>query len=95
VSLHCFLNSVVEWTGAPLPRADRDELFEAYVTVWRDHLNADPRVLRSDLAAVEALAGVHRLVSWLRLIPHADPIELQTRAEIPLQYFARIAALTT
>jgi hypothetical protein len=95
VSLHGFLNSVVERTSAPLPRADRDELLDVYVTVWRDHLDADPRALRSDLAAVEALAAVHRLISWLRLIPHADPIETRTRAEIPLQYFTRVAALAS
>jgi hypothetical protein len=95
VSLHGFLDAVVEWTGAPLSRADRDELFGVYVTVWRDHLDADPQVLRSDLAATEALVGVHRLVSWLRLVPHADPIEIQTRAEIPRNYLARVAALAS
>jgi hypothetical protein len=94
VSLHGFLESVVEWTGAPLPRADRDTLFGIYLTVWRDHLDADPQVLRDDLAATEPLAGVHRLASWLRLIPHADPIETRTRAEIPRQYLANIAALS-
>jgi hypothetical protein len=95
VSLHGFLNSVVEWTGAPLPRAARVELFDVYLTVWRDHLDADPRLLRSDLVAAEALAGVHRLVSWLRLVPHADPIETRTRAEIPRQYLANVAALAS
>jgi hypothetical protein len=95
VSLHSFLNSVEEWTGAPWSRADRDELLDVYVTIWSDHLDADPRVLRSDLAAVDALAGVHRLVSWLRLVPHADPIEIRTRGELPLQYLADVAALAT
>jgi hypothetical protein len=61
--------------------------------VWRDHLDADPRVLRQDLAATEALVGVHKLVSWLRLIPYADPLELQARAEIPRHYLAAVAAL--
>jgi hypothetical protein len=93
VSLHGFLDSVVEWTRAPLSRADRDALYDAYLTVWRDHLDADLQVLRSDLTAAEALVGVHRLVSWLRLVPHADPIEIQTRAEIPRQYLARVAEL--
>jgi hypothetical protein len=93
VSLHGFLDSVVEWTGTPLSRADRDELLDVYVTVWRDHLDADPRVLRSDLDATEALVGVHRLVSWLRLVPYADPIEIQARAEIPRHYLATVATL--
>ena len=93
VSLHGFLDSVVEWTGAPLSRADRDALLDAYLTVWSDHLDADPQILRHDLTTTEALVDVHRLVSWLRLIPHADPIEIQTRAEIPLKYLAKVAAL--
>lgn len=93
VSLHGFLDSVVEWTGAPLSRADHDELLDVYLTVWRNHLDADLQVLRRDLAAAEALVGVHRLVSWLRLVPHADPIELRTRAEIPRQYLAKVAVL--
>jgi hypothetical protein len=95
VSLHGFLDSVAEWTRASLSRADRDELLDVYLMVWRDHLGADPQVLRSDLAATEALVGVHRLVSWLRLVPYADPIEIQTRAEIPRHYLATVAALAS
>ncbi|GAB3431168.1 hypothetical protein GCM10027569_78050 [Flindersiella endophytica] len=93
VSLHGFVESVVEWTGAPLARVDRDELYDAYLSVWRDHLDADPRVLRTDLAATGVLEGVHRLVSWLRLVPHADPVELRTWAEIPRRWLAGVAAL--
>jgi hypothetical protein len=93
VSLHGFLDSVVEWTRAPLSRVHRDELVEDYLSVWRDHLDADPQILRHDLVATEALVGVHRLVSWLRLVPYADPIEIRARAEIPMQYLASIAAL--
>jgi hypothetical protein len=93
VSLHGFLDSVVEWTEAPLSRADRDELLDDYLTVWGEHLDADPQVLRSDLAATEALVDVHRLVSWLRLVPYADPLEIRTRAEIPRKYLARVAEL--
>ncbi|TCC52703.1 hypothetical protein E0H75_02810 [Kribbella capetownensis] len=93
VSLHGFLDSVAEWTRAPLSRTDHAELLDVYLAVWRDHLDADPRVLRRNLAATEALVGVHRLVSWLRLVPYADPIELRTRAEIPRQYLATVAEL--
>ncbi|TCC57124.1 hypothetical protein E0H73_32130 [Kribbella pittospori] len=93
VSLHGFLDSVVEWTRAPLSRTDHDELLDVYLAAWRDHLDADPRLLRDDITATEALVGVHRLVSWLRLVPYADPIELRTRAEIPRQYLARVAEL--
>ena len=95
VSLHGFLDAVTDWTRAPLSRPDRDELLTTYLTVWRDHLDADPQVLRTDLAATEALTNVHRLTSWHRLLPHADPLELRARAEIPHNYLTAIAALTT
>ncbi|WP_329004901.1 hypothetical protein OHA18_16095 [Kribbella sp. NBC_00709] len=93
VSLHGLLDAVVEWTRAPLSRTHRDELHDTYLTVWRNHLDADPQVLRTDLAAAEALTNVHRLISWLRLIPHADPLELRTRAEIPHKYLTTITKL--
>ncbi|TCC23206.1 hypothetical protein [Kribbella sindirgiensis] len=93
VSLHGFLDSVVEWTGASLSHAHREALYEAYLAVWRDRLDADPYVLRQDLATTEALVGVHRLVSWLRLVPYADSLELQARAEIPHQYLATVAEI--
>lgn len=93
VTLHGFLDSVEEWTRAPLSRADREALYDTYLAEWRDHLDADPRVVLADLQATKVLTGVHRLVSWIRLIPYADPIELRTRAEIPLLYLARVAAL--
>lgn len=76
-----------------MPRADRAALYEVYLAVWRHHLDADPWVLRTDLAATEALLGVHRLVSWLRLIPHADRIEITARAGIPRRWLADVAAL--
>jgi hypothetical protein len=94
VSLHGFLDSVEEWTGAPLSSSDRDQLYDAYLTVWRDQLDADPHVLRADLITARALVWVHRLVSWIRLIPYADTIELRTRAEVPRLYLTRIAALS-
>ncbi len=95
VSLQGFLDSVEDWTRAPLSRPDRDELYDAYLTVWSDQLDADPRVLRADLIIAETLVWVHRLVSWIRLIPYADPIELRTRAEVPRLYLTRIAALAS
>ncbi|MEU8222656.1 hypothetical protein [Kribbella sp. NPDC048915] len=95
VTLHGFLDSVVEWTRAPLSVEDRRELYDAYVEIWSDRLDADPRVLRHDLETTECLVGVHRLVSWLRLIPYADPLELEARAEIPRKYLAEVAALAS
>lgn len=95
VSLHGFLAAVVDWTGAPVPPADRAELIDAYLKVWTAHLDADPQVLRDDLDVTEALLGVHQLASWQRLIPHADPTELKSRAEIPLKYLTTITALAS
>ncbi|MFI5691802.1 hypothetical protein ACIA58_08180 [Kribbella sp. NPDC051586] len=93
VSLHGFLDSVVEWTCAFLSRPDRAELIDTYLTVWREHLDADPQVLRADLAVTGALTNVHRLISWQRLIPYADPLELRARAEIPHKYLTSTLAL--
>ncbi|MET7278539.1 hypothetical protein ABZS29_09935 [Kribbella sp. NPDC005582] len=84
VSLHSFLASVVEWTGAPLPTKDREELYAIYLA-----RTGGPR---AELVATEALERVHRLVSWVRLIPHADLVELRARAEIPLKYLAEATA---
>ncbi|GAB3941725.1 hypothetical protein GCM10029976_061550 [Kribbella albertanoniae] len=84
VSLHSFLTSVVEWTGAPLRSADREELYDVYLAHWGDR--------RAEVEATEALERVHRLVSWVRLIPHADPVEIRARAEIPLKYLAEATA---
>lgn len=93
VTVHGFVESVVEWTGAPLAWVDRESLYDAYLSVWRDHVGADPQVLRADLDATGVLEGVHRLVSWLRLVPHADPVELRSRGGIPRQWLAGVAAL--
>lgn len=93
VSFHGFLDSIAEWTRAPLSRRDHAELLATYVAVWRDHLDADPDVLHADLTATEPLTNVHRLTSWHRLLPHADPLELRTRADIPHKYLTGIAAL--
>ncbi|MFK4083280.1 hypothetical protein ACI2LF_04165 [Kribbella sp. NPDC020789] len=82
VSLHSFLTSVVEWTGVPLAPADREELYDVYLAHWGG--------AREELVATAVLERVHRLVSWVRLIPSADPVELRARAEIPLGYLAAI-----
>ncbi|WP_427886932.1 hypothetical protein ACQHIV_28935 [Kribbella sp. GL6] len=92
VTLHGFLDSVAEWTRAPLSPEDRADLVTTYLTIWHNHLAADPAVLRQDLAATEPLTAVHRLISWTRLIPYADPTELRTRAQIPLTYLTTACA---
>ena len=58
VSLHGFLDSVEEWNCAPLSRPHKAALFDDYLAVWRDHLDADPQTLRQDLAATEPLVAV-------------------------------------
>ncbi|MEQ7124393.1 hypothetical protein ABN034_07695 [Actinopolymorpha sp. B11F2] len=93
VTLHGFLDSVEEWNNAPLSSSDREALCDSYLMVWREHLHANPQLLHRDLAATRVLVHVHRLVSWLRLVPYADPTEIRTRAEIPRQQMASIAAL--
>ncbi|HEY9292850.1 MAG TPA: hypothetical protein VIP98_16345 [Microlunatus sp.] len=93
VTLHGFLDAVEEWNEAPLSSADREALYDEYIAVWSEHLHADPQLLRSDLTSTRILVYPHRLLSWLRLVPHADPIELRTRAEIPRRWMATVAEL--
>ena len=93
VTLHGFLDAVEEWNEAPLPPEDREALYDEYLGVWSEHLQSDPRLLRRDLTATKILVYPHRLLSWLRLVPYADPIELRTRAEIPRNWMASVAEL--
>ncbi|MGZ0149559.1 hypothetical protein ACXJJ3_21015 [Kribbella sp. WER1] len=93
VTLHGFLDSVAEWTRAPLSPEDHADLLTTYVATWRNHLDADPAVLHRDLAATAPLTAAHRLISWTRLIPHADNTELHARAEIPLNYLTKAAQM--
>lgn len=93
VTLHGFVDSVEEWNNEPLTPADRSVLHDAYLDVWRRHLDADEEKLRQHLAAADALVHVHKLVAWLCLVPHADEHELRTRGEIPRKWMGRIADL--
>lgn len=93
VTLHGFLGSVEEWNQAPLSPTDRESLYNSYLEIWRDHLQTDHRSLRTQLEATRDLVHVHKLIAWLRLVPHADSLELRTRAEIPLKWFTEIANL--
>jgi len=93
VTLHGFLDAVEEWTEAPLPPEDRDVLYEEYLAVWSEHLRREPKLLRGDLEATRGLVYPHRLLSWLRMVPHADTLELQARAEIPRKWMATAAKL--
>ena len=93
VTFHGFLDSVEEWNRAPLSAADRDSLCEVYLAIWSERLHTEPELLRGDLEATQILVIPHRLLSWLRLVPHADPIELRARAEIPRKWMGLIAGL--
>lgn len=94
VTLHGFLAAAEEWNEAQFSPADREALYDEYLAVWSRHLRVEPQRLRGDLASTRVLVYPHRLLSWLRLVPHADPIELHARAEIPRNWMAAVAALT-
>jgi hypothetical protein len=50
-----------------------EEIVTAYLEKWSDLAPLD--VLRQELAIAEPLHTVHRMVSWHRLLAHADEIE--------------------
>lgn len=93
VTLHGFLDSVEEWTEQPLSRQDRGALYDDYLAVWRERLDSAAEPLHNDLIATRVLIHVHRLLSWLRLVPYADPIEIRARAQIPRRWMADVVAL--
>jgi len=93
VTLHGFLDAVEEWNEVPLLPEDRDTLYAEYLAVWSEHIQCDPQLLRSDLETTRILVYPHRLLSWLRLIPYADAVELQTRAQIPRKWMATVVRL--
>lgn len=90
VTLHVFLETVEEWNETRLSVPHREALYETYLEVWSERLKVEQGVLYADLVAIESLVSVHRLISWLRLVPHADSIELKTRAAIPRKWMARV-----
>jgi hypothetical protein len=93
VTLHGFLDSLEEWNKKPLMPTERNALYNKYLGIWSAHLGAHPDRLRSDLMATRILVFVHRLLSWLWLVPYADEVELRSRAAIPRRWMARIAEL--
>jgi len=50
-----------------------DDVVTAYLENWTDLAPLD--VLRKELEIAEPLHAVHRIVSWHRLLQHADEIE--------------------
>lgn len=65
-----------------------DELTEAYLNEWTGF--APPAVLRRELSAARALHAVHRLVSWHRLLVHADDLECAVWASSPRYWLAEV-----
>jgi hypothetical protein len=90
VTLHGFLDAIEEWNEKPLPADGRHVLYNEYLAVWSQHLQCDPQLLRGDLEATRVFVYPHRLLSWLRLLPHADAVELQTRAQIPRKWMTSV-----
>jgi hypothetical protein len=68
-----------------------DELTDAYLTQWSDLASLD--VLRRELELATPLHAVHRLVSWHRLLVHADELEAAAWAASPHYWLREVVRL--
>lgn len=89
-TLYGFLNSLDEKTVPP-DSPDRAELISAYLADWTDL--ADPPELRAEFDRAGVLLPVHRLVSWHRLIDHADLTEITAWIDSPRHWLGQVARI--
>ncbi|TCM37503.1 hypothetical protein [Kribbella sp. VKM Ac-2568] len=68
-----------------------DQLTDAYLGEWSDLAPLD--VLRTELAVAGPLHAVHRMVSWHRLLVHADELEAAAWAESPRYWLDEVIRL--
>lgn len=68
-----------------------DELIEAYLSAWTDLADLD--TLRTEYRLTAALQPVVRMVSWYRLLDHADLTEITAWIESPTHWLHQVAAL--
>lgn len=66
------------------------ELVEAYLSAWSDL--ADPEVLRREYRLAAALLPVTRVVSWYRLLDHADVTETAAWVASPRYWLGEVAS---
>lgn len=67
------------------------ELVEAYLSAWSDL--ADLEVLRREHRLAAALLPVARVISWYRILDHADLTEIAAWIESPRHWLGAVAAL--
>lgn len=68
-----------------------DELTDVYLQQWSDL--APLEVLRAELEVAAPLHALHRLVSWHRLLVHADNIEVEAWAFSPQYWLSEVVRL--
>lgn len=90
-ALHSLVNSL-HWT-ADLPADDplTHALIETYLSHWTDL--ADQDTLHHDYRLAASFQPVTRMVSWCRLLDHADLTEIAARLESPRYWMNEVAAL--
>ena len=82
----------LHWTAdLPEDRPEVTELVEAYLSTWSDL--ADPDVLRREYRMAAALLPVARVISWYRMLDHADLTEIAAWIESPRHWLSEVAAL--
>lgn len=94
VTLSCVRDALVD-PDDPDSWAEDDprltEITDAYLQQWTDLAPLD--VLRAELAAALPLHVVHRLISWQRLLVHADETEAAAWASSPRHWVAEVIRL--
>lgn len=90
-TLHGMINSLDWQTGLAPDAPEIAEMVNAYLAEWSDL--ADPDQLHDEFTRAGWLLPVSRLVSWHRLLDHADALEITTWIETPTHWLAEVAAL--
>ncbi|ADB34023.1 hypothetical protein Kfla_5007 [Kribbella flavida DSM 17836] len=94
VTLSCVQSALVDpddpgsWTEDD---ARLQEVKDAYLTQWTDLAPLD--LLRAELDVAQPLHVVHRLISWHRLLVHADETEAAAWSLSPHHWLAEVARL--
>lgn len=90
-AMHSLVNSLVWTAGLPVDDPQTQVLVSTYLEHWSDLADLD--TLRHDYRLVNELQPVPRLVSWHRLLDHADLVEINAWLESPTYWLGAVAKI--